>query len=138
MSRHPTHDSHNAGAPSSPFFQVAALLMAVLNLVLGSLSGWFHSPLGATSWQITGHVLGHAVGWSLGVPAVLLLLWRLVRGPMDRRTVMKRFFFLSVGLFPLVVVSVTAGVVDRLHIHRALQHGSATGTSEVVPADAPP
>lgn len=125
MTRQRADDPMNAGAPSSPFFPMAAVLMLVLNLVLGGLSGWFHSPMQGTPWQATGYVVAYALIGALVIPSLLVWVLRLVRGPMDRRSALKVFFFVSVALFPLLVVSVTDGVVDRLHIN------SAAGSEDV-------
>ncbi len=119
-------DPMNAGAPSSPFFPVAAALMMVFNLVLGGLSGWFHSPMGGTFWQSTGYVASYAIVGALLIPGLLVWVSRLVRGPMDRRSALKVFFFLSVALFPLLVASVADGVVDRLHIRRSSHQETVT------------
>lgn len=112
-----TPDSYrvmNAGESTSPFFPIAATIMAVLNLAMGALSGLFNSPLSSSGIEKAGYILGYAVGSALLIPLLIVLAIRLFGHARQRRGAIKAFFFISVLLLPVLVVSLTAGVVQRM------------------------
>ena len=114
-SRPPEFD---AGQSSSPFFPIAAALMATINSVLGTLSGWFSLPDALSGPLAAGYVAAYALTAGVLVPLAVVGVLRLTGKARGRIAAAKAFFFVAMLLFPLLVVVLTSNVVERLDLVR--------------------